>query len=138
VEWVELWLANTMAGSRYVPLNWHLTAPELAYLLTNSGSVLLVVEAALEPVGREAASLAGLSDASVTVIDAGYARWRDAHPDTAPDNDTAGAPLQYTGGTTGASKGVVRPDQGLPLPRWGVRGWPPGEASCRCPRRVAC
>ncbi|MGA1362768.1 MAG: AMP-binding protein [Ilumatobacteraceae bacterium] len=120
VEWVELWLANTMAGSRYVPLNWHLTAPELAYLLTNSGSVLLVVEAALEPVGREAAALAGLSDASVMVIDAGYAQWRDAHPDTAPDNDTAGAPLQYTGGTTGASKGVVRPDQGLPLSRWGA------------------
>ncbi|MFM8794040.1 MAG: AMP-binding protein [Acidimicrobiales bacterium] len=120
VEWVELWLANTMAGSRYVPLNWHLTAPELAYLLSNSGSVHMVVEAALEAVGREAAALAGLDAARIVVIDHGYAEWRDAHPDTAPANDTAGAPLQYTGGTTGASKGVVRPDQGLPLGRWGA------------------
>ena len=120
VEWVELWLANTMAGARYVPLNWHLTAPELAYLLTNSGSVLLVVEAGLETVAREAAALAGLDGSHIVVIDDGYAQWRDSHPDTRPDNDTAGAPLQYTGGTTGASKGVVRPDQGLPLDRWGA------------------
>ncbi|MFM7263945.1 MAG: AMP-binding protein, partial [Acidimicrobiales bacterium] len=114
VEWVELWLANPMAGARHVPLNWHLTAPELAYLLTNSGSVLLVVEAGLETVAREAAALAGLDGSHIVVIDDGYSKWRDSHPDTRPDNDTAGAPLQYTGGTTGASKGVVRPDHGLP------------------------
>lgn len=118
-EWVELWLANTMAGARYVPLNWHLTAPELAYLLTNSGAVMLMVEEGLETVGREAATLAGLDGAHIVVIENGYAAWRDSHPDSIPPGDTAGAPLQYTGGTTGASKGVVRPDQGLPLERWG-------------------
>ena len=33
LEWTELFLGNTIAGTRYVPLNWHLTAPELEYLL---------------------------------------------------------------------------------------------------------
>ena len=118
-EWVELWLANTMAGSRYVPLNWHLTAPELAYLLTNSGSTLLITEQALNSVAREAAMLAGLPADRIIVLEDGYEDWRDAHPATRPANTVAGAPLQYTGGTTGASKGVLRPDQGLPLERWG-------------------
>ncbi|MBI4935515.1 MAG: AMP-binding protein [Actinobacteria bacterium] len=37
----------------------------------------------------------------------------------------AGSPLLYTGGTTGASKGVVRSDSGMPIPNWvvGVSMW---------------
>ncbi|MFZ9392845.1 MAG: AMP-binding protein [Ilumatobacteraceae bacterium] len=46
-EWVEMFLGNTLAGSRYVPLNWHLTAPEIAYLLSTSGSTLVLTEASL-------------------------------------------------------------------------------------------
>lgn len=124
-EWVEMFLGNTMAGARYVPLNWHLTAPEITYLLVNSGAGLLVTEPGLEPVAREAAGAAGVEQSRVLVIGSTYEAWRDAHGDGPVGMTFAGAPLLYTGGTTGASKGVVRPDQGLPIERWGagMRMW---------------
>ncbi|MFN5650100.1 MAG: AMP-binding protein, partial [Actinomycetes bacterium] len=78
-EWVEMFLGNTMAGSRYVPLNWHLTAPELAYLLVNSGATLIVTEQGLEPVAGDAAAQAGLDPARILVIGSTYEAWRDAH-----------------------------------------------------------
>lgn len=117
-EWVEMFLGNTLAGSRYVPLNWHLTAPEIAYLLSNSGSTLVVTEASLEDTARAAAASVGIDSSRVLVVGSGYEEWRDAHDDGPVANTVAGAPLLYTGGTTGPSKGVVRPDQGLPLERW--------------------
>ena len=42
VEWPELVLGNVRAHTRYVPLNWHLTAGEIAELLVDSGSRLLI------------------------------------------------------------------------------------------------
>lgn len=124
-EWVEMVLGNTMAGTRYVPLNWHLTAPELAYLIVNSGATMIVTEPGLEPVARDAATEAGLGPGRILVLGSTYETWRDAHTDGPVASVLAGAALQYTGGTTGASKGVVRPDQGLPIARWGagVRAW---------------
>ena len=123
--WVEMFLGNTMAGSRYVPLNWHLTVPELVYLLQNSGAGFLVVDASLEQNGREAASTAGIPAERILVLGSSYETWRDSQSDQPSANTTAGSPLQYTGGTTGASKGVIRPDQGVPLERWGpgMRAW---------------
>jgi long-chain acyl-CoA synthetase len=123
--WVEMFLGNTMAGTKYVPLNWHLTVPELVYLLQNSGATFLVVDDSLEVTGREAATLVGIPADRILVIGSTYEEWRDSQPDSPLPNTIAGSPLQYTGGTTGASKGVVRPDQGVPLERWGpgMRAW---------------
>lgn len=42
IEWPEIVMGNARAGSRYVPLNWHLTAGELAELLTDSGASLIL------------------------------------------------------------------------------------------------
>ena len=124
-EWVEMYLGNTMAGSRYVPLNWHLTVPELVYLLQNSGAGFLVTDASLESTGREAAAQVGIEPGRVLVIGSSYGDWRDAQSDAVPANDIAGSPLLYTGGTTGASKGVLRPDQGASLENWcrGSNAW---------------
>lgn len=123
--WVEMFLGNTMAGTKYVPLNWHLTVPELVYLLQNSGATFLVVDASLASTGREAAAAVAIDDSRIKVIGSTYEEWRDTQPDTPSENTVAGSPLQYTGGTTGASKGVVRPDQGVPLTNWGtgMRAW---------------
>jgi long-chain acyl-CoA synthetase len=44
VEWAEFGLGNARAGTRVVPLNWHLTATEIAALLDDSGCHLVVVE----------------------------------------------------------------------------------------------
>lgn len=118
--WVELFLGNTMAGARYVPLNWHLTVPELLYLLQNSGATFMVVDESLESTGREAAASAGIDADRILVLGSSYETWRDAQSDAVPTNEVAGAPLLYTGGTTGASKGVVRSDQGMPIDNWGA------------------
>jgi len=118
LEWAELVLGSLLAGTRYVPLNWHLTVPELEYLLTNSGATLLVVDEANAEKGRAAAHAAGITDERIVVIGPQYQAWRDAQPDDPLDNTVAGSPLLYTGGTTGASKGVVRSDTGVPIHAW--------------------
>lgn len=121
LEWPELVLGNLLAGTRYVPLNWHLTVGELEYLLDNSGATLLIVDRTHEATGREAAARAGIDPARVVVIGSDFGPWRDSHTDTRPSNDVAGGPLLYTGGTTGPSKGVVRADSGQTIQHW-MRG----------------
>ncbi|MGB8859485.1 MAG: AMP-binding protein, partial [Ilumatobacteraceae bacterium] len=118
IEWPELFLGNVLAGTRYVPLNWHLTVPELEYLLENSGATFLVVDDANEANGRAAAHGVGISDDRIIVLGAQFDQWRDGQPDEPMANSIAGSPLLYTGGTTGASKGVVRADTGVPIPAW--------------------
>lgn len=125
IEWPELFLGNTIAGTRYVPLNWHLTVPELEYLLINSGATALVVDPDHAEVGKEAADLVGIDPDRIIVLGPQYIAWRDAQPDTDHPNTTSGSALTYTGGTTGASKGVTRPDSGAPISSWakGVSNW---------------
>jgi len=124
IEWPELLLGNARSGGRYVPLNWHLTAPEIADLLEDSGSKFLIVDPENETVGRAAAAIVGIT--RVILLGADYEAWVSAQSDEPLPDCTAGAPLQYTGGTTGRSKGVLRSDQGGPasdafgpMQRWG-------------------
>ncbi|MGA0863900.1 MAG: AMP-binding protein [Ilumatobacteraceae bacterium] len=118
LEWPELYLGNVLAGARYVPVNWHLTSGEIEYYLRNSGSTLLVVDPSLEDIGRQAAHKAGLPGNRVIVLGPDYEQWRDLHEPAEPEQSVAGAPLIYTGGTTGPSKGVTRADVGQPVSRW--------------------
>ena len=60
LEWVELTLGNVCAGARIVPLNWHLTATEVAALLADSGCRLIITDASLSDLATEAASIAGV------------------------------------------------------------------------------
>lgn len=108
LEWAEMSLGTGRAGARYVPLNWHLTAAELADLIDDSGSRLLLVDADNEAVGRQAAAIAGLE--RIIVIGGGYEEWLESQSDAVLPNGRLGGPLQYTGGTTGRSKGVIRSD----------------------------
>ena len=125
LEWTELFLGNTIAGTRYVPLNWHLTAPELEYLMLNSGATALIVDPDNASIGKEVASRVGIHPERVIVLGPEYNAWRDAQPDSEHPNTISGSALIYTGGTTGASKGVTRPDSGAPISSWatGVSMW---------------
>ncbi len=58
-EWPEIVMGNARAGSRCMPLNWHLTPGELAELLVDSGAGLIVTEPALADTARAAAVAAG-------------------------------------------------------------------------------
>lgn len=114
IEWTPLVLGNLRAGTRYVPINWHLTVEEVAYLLADSQSQLLVVDAVHAEVGQAAANAVGIK--RVVVLDSMsgsgvFEDWLNAHPDVEPPDDPAGAVRNYTSGTTGRPKGVKRSDE---------------------------
>lgn len=133
LEWAELALGNARAGSRYVPLNYHLNAAEMAELLTDSASKLLVVGLDDEAVGREAAAAVGID--RVIVLGSDYETWLGEQSPEPLAECSAGAALQYTGGTTGRSKGVVRSGTSVaaselarPFAQWGaMTHMPSGE-----------
>lgn len=112
LEWAELTLGNARAGTRYVPLNFHLTAAEMAELLIDSASKLLVVGSDDEAIGREAAAAVGID--RVLVLGPEYESWLNGQSSEPLPECSAGAALQYTGGTTGRSKGVIRSGAAVP------------------------
>lgn len=120
VEWPEVVMGNARAGTRYVPLNWHLTAGELRDLLVDSGARLLLTEPALEATALEAVEDTGVE--RVLVAGDGYEAELATHADAPLSRRPVGSPLLYTGGTTGRSKGVTRSDQRGPADEW-ARLW---------------
>ena len=102
---LELYLAVPSAGRLVVPLNTRLAQPELAYALKDSGARILLTDRTALEIG----TLSGLVE-WVIVLGDEYEQWI-AHAPAAQlgvdvdEEDVAG--LFYTGGTTGAAKGVM-------------------------------
>ena len=105
-------LGNAIAGTLYVPMNWHLNAEELGYLLSDSGAKLILVDPGEHELGQAAATAAGLDRVYTLEADGSIEGAAvDGSGSGAFDPSRAvGMPLLYTGGTTGRSKGVVRSD----------------------------
>jgi long-chain acyl-CoA synthetase len=117
--------ASAAIGSPIVPVNWHLKAEEVAYILGDSGADVLICHADLLPQIRDGlpAGLKLLIVATPPEIAAAYGvppelaevpdgltdwdGWRDTH---APLTDApiGASTMFYTSGTTGQPKGVRR------------------------------
>jgi long-chain acyl-CoA synthetase len=111
---VEIYLAALQAGWYVVPINYHLVAPEIAYILTDSGAKAFIGHERLADECRKAVDTAGFpEDGRFAVGDiAGfrpYDELKAGQPDTAPEDRASGAVMTYTAGTTGLPKGVRRP-----------------------------
>jgi len=109
-ELVELYLAVAQAGMYLVPINWHLTAPEIAYILSDSEAKVFVAHERLAEECARAAREAGFP--SSRCFAPGFqphAALVAEQPDSLPDDRAAGAVMNYTSGTTGRPKGVRRP-----------------------------
>jgi long-chain acyl-CoA synthetase len=113
-ELFQVLLAVFQGGWQYVPLNTHLTAAELAYILGDSGATALFADSELADIAATAADEAGVPATGRIAIRGeipGFTRFEDAiagQPATTPDDRVAGQFMQYTSGTTGRPKAVQR------------------------------
>jgi len=110
---LEVYLAATQAGWYLVPINHHLAAPEIAYILRDCGAKAFVADARFAAACRAAADEAELPPAARFAVGAiegfrPYADLKRGQPADAPADRSAGQVMNYTSGTTGRPKGVRR------------------------------
>jgi len=110
----ELALAVFQAGIYLVPVNWHLTAPEIAYILKDCGAKALFCSPTMAPICAAACDEAGLAErycSGELPASGGFARFAGFGADlpvAPPERRGAGGIMNYTSGTTGQPKGVRR------------------------------
>ncbi|KAA2265809.1 AMP-binding protein [Solihabitans fulvus] len=114
VEVFELLLGCLHAGLTVVPVNWQLTAEEIAHLLADCGSRAVVVDEDRADVVAAAIDLSGVDGVSRLVTGrANVSGFRAVEPlvaeadDAEPPEQRCGSILLYTSGSTGTPKGVV-------------------------------
>jgi long-chain acyl-CoA synthetase len=142
VDGLTLYLAALQAGWYYTPINWHLTGPEIGYIVADSEAKAFFVDVRHAVEGIRGAEEAGLDPRRRFAFGEveGFRSVKDlveGQPDTDPADRTNGATMHYTSGTTGRPKGVRRrlagidPDDAAELMTFllSLFGFTPGEPS---------
>ncbi len=108
--------AGERSGLYYTCVNSYLTAGELAYILTNSQSRILITSRAKLDIAREA--LKECPDVELCIVAdgngesdriVGLAAASEGLPTTPIADECVGTAMLYSSGTTGRPKGILRP-----------------------------
>jgi long-chain acyl-CoA synthetase len=123
VELVQVLLAAFQAGWQYTAVNTHLTAPEMAYILRDAGVATIIGHERHGPVVQTAAAEAEVPAGGLVAVGAidGFDRLEavvEGQPSTTPPDRVAGQFMQYTSGTTGRPKAVLRDLPSLDPETW--------------------
>ncbi|WAL49277.1 AMP-binding protein [Rhodococcus pyridinivorans] len=107
IEWPVVVAAGMRAGLYVTPVNWHLTAGELAAILEEASPAALVTSAMLAETVAAALPAGHSTVVLCTEPDSGFEHLGTAmegHPRTPIADERFGARVLYSGGTTGRPK----------------------------------
>ncbi len=135
-RFIECCGAGARAGLYYTCINSYLTAEEVAFIVNDSHSDVLITTRARREVAMEAAKLCPRLKLCLIVDGTGddgpfvdYARAVADMPATPIDDEYLGAAMLYSSGTTGRPKGILRPlpenppSEPLPLYHFLLKLW---------------
>jgi long-chain acyl-CoA synthetase len=122
-EFIEVLAANLRSGLRLTPVNWHLSPPEIAYIVGDCRAKAFIAH-----VDFAAGALASVNDGQQLKLSiggpiAGFEPYEDvlaAESDADPAEPVHGGTMMYTSGTTGRPKGVFRARPLVVPPAWGA------------------
>ena len=112
IRYLEVVWAALRSGLYYTPVNWHLTAPEVTYIVEDCGARSVVTEPTL---AHAVAQLDVEIPLMVDGTDPGWPSYEsaiDAQPAMPLDDEPEGAGMFYSSGTTGRPKGILFPLSG--------------------------
>ena len=113
-EWIETYMATQQVGLYLTAINYHLTGPEVAYILQNSEAKIFISESAYGDAAQKAVKeLSFDPKLTFSIDDLGdfvpYESLLLGQSSQLPEQRSAGSLMLYTSGTTGKPKGVRRP-----------------------------
>ena len=138
-EFIEVLLAAMRSGLRLTPINFHLKADEIGYIIDNCEARAFIADASMG--GAAVESVAQASRASLKLSVGGtLSGFQDfgaalAAADGADITDPSlGGTMLYTSGTTGRPKGVYRKEREPPMPslEGSLANYRPGEDCALC------